>query len=367
MKRLVSSLIVVAGCWGGRSAPEAPSPRMPETGEAEWTVEVEAPADAQDFDFGAVTEAVATRGPRPVVFAGALFSTDKPRVVATSEGPRPTRDGELLGVVQGEDAATVTTLRGERFTIPYALVPKEARWYDLAPGILAVQGTEAGARFTRFDGGRSSPSWVHDAAAAGVTSVRRVGWFDGGDPLFALDHEAASNATLLRLAAAKGSSATLATVPKGRIAFSPRTGQLAVVFDAPRAGCEACSRAEVYDLRSGKQAAGFGLLAPGDATASDVGTVGFDGKVLWMYSYRAEVHTDFGLQGSESCGYDAYDVATGQHFRTLSSAARDWRRISAGCRVRALLPMADGGALAFALLSNQERRVARVYKFAAPP
>jgi hypothetical protein len=136
------------------------------------------------------------------------------------------------------------------------------------------------------------------------------------------------------------------------------------VFPKETVDCTTCERAEIYDL-AGTLVTGFALPHPGDRTATggDTMSLGFTGRLLWMYEYTPG-HHNHGFGGPESCGYDVYDVTTGKRARTLAEATGEWAKLTKGCTVRALPPTADGGALAFAAVGVRE---ARVYKLASPP
>ena len=353
-----SVLVLGAGCWGS-AAPTTtpPKPSAPPT--ILWTVRVFAPEGVADFNFLTVESVVAGRGDRPTMFAHALFDTDKPTATARTDPPRPAY-GELIGAELGAGAITVTTLASERRAIPYTTVPEDATWYDLAPGLLAISRSAAGVKFARFDAG-IAPTWVVDVADSSVSEVRRVGWFANGDPLIAIDHT--DNASLIRLELARHATAAVATVPRGAVALAERANRIAVVFTKVTADCKTCDSAAIYDL-AGRPMTEFRLARPGDRTVDARDReLGFDGRLLWMYGYYP-AHYNHGIGGPESCGYEAYDVAAGKRVRTLADARGDWARLTKDCAVRALLPTADGGALAFVVVGVRE---ARVVKFAAPP
>jgi len=129
----------------------------------------------------------------------------------------------------------------------------------------------------------------------------------------------------------------------------------------------------IRDLKDGHLLDAFDL-PPVDATASpgpqylDRGntSLGFDGRLLWIYEYTPEHNSDMlGTKTNEHCGYEVYDAMHGgAHVRSLSVATGDWARMTKSCRTRALLPTADGGAIAFVV--GNERR-AEVVKFDGPP
>lgn len=352
------ALIIVAGCWGSRAAPPLPPPPP---FAPQWSVRVEAPEGVRDFTFETVDFVAATRGERPTLFANARFSTDHATVIATTDPPA-VNDGELIGVELGAGATTVTTVRSEPLAILYATVPRDAIWFDLAPGILAIMKSATGARFVRFDGS-ATPTWAVDVPDAHLNAVRLVAWFADGDPLIALDHD--QGASLFRLRLATHTIAPVAIVPIGPVALAERAGRLAVVFPSGTASCASCDRAEIYDL-AGKLVTGFALPHPVDRTAGgDAMSLGFTGRLLWMYDYTPQSRNDYnGMRSKERCGYDVYDVTTGKRVRTLADATGEWAKVSKACTVRALLPTSDGGAIVFAAVDARE---ARVYKLAAPP
>lgn len=376
MKWLV--LVLLAGCWGSHPAPPRP-PRTPAPFTQQWTVRVEAPEGARDFSFETVAFVAATRGERPTLFANARFGTEHATVIATEDRPRidyRERIGYREVISVGLDAAAtiVTTLRGEPLAIPFATVPRDALWYDLAPGILAIMKSATGARFVRFDGS-ATPTWVVDVPDAHLNTVRRVEWFANGDPLISLDHH--RSASLVRLRLATHTIVPVATVRVGgdpqvggperirAVALAERVGQLAVVLPKLRAGCTTCESVEIYDL-SGKLVTGFALPDPGDRTTGGKAmSLGFTGRLLWMYAYSPASRNDFnGWSSSQRCGYEVYDVTTGKRVRTLADATGEWAKLTKDCKVRALLPTSDGGAIAFAAVDWRE---ALVIKLAAPP
>jgi hypothetical protein len=352
-------VVVAAGCSG--SPAPAPAPPKPPAVVEQWSVRVAAPEGVADFNFLTVEYVVAGRGAHPVMFANALFDTDKPVTTARTDPPKPAYD-ELIGVELGADATTVTTVSGVRRVIPYTAAPRDSIWLDLAPGVLALAKSPTGARFARFDTG-ATPAWVAEIADPAIRAVRRIDRFADGDPLIAIDRQS-GGAGLVRIDLATGGATTIATVPEGRVALAEGASRVAVVFPKQTAGCTTCESVEVYDL-AGKRIGGFALPHPGDRTVGDPAamSLGFDGRLLWMYEYDPG-HRNHGFGGREGCGYEVYDVASGKRVRSLADAGGEWAKLTKNCAVRALLPTPDGGAIAFVVLGVRE---ARVVKLAAPP
>ena len=75
-----------------------------------------------------------------------------------------------------------------------------------------------------------------------------------------------------------------------------------------------------------------------------------------MPAHRSDV---LGAGADKQCDYAVYDLAKGAKLRSLASASGDWNALSDGCRVRALLPLADGGALAVAVVGPRAVEIVR--------
>ena len=342
-------LATLAGCSRPATAtapPPAPGP--------EWTVQVTAPAELA-YTFLSTTEAIATRAERPIIFldGGVHFATSDERVTLT-RGPLPA-DGQVVRVVEEADRTAVETIRGTQIVVPYTLVPRGAYWFDVA-GLVAVWTAGEQLAFAQISADGSSLAWSASAEAT-PGQVELLGWW-GPRPLFAT--RSATGGRLYALDLAARAVRALVKLPPGPIALAPARGQIAVVYRA----ASGSHRAAIYRLDEARRIREFDLRPVTErATIGERATLGFDGTVLWTYLYQPAGRDD-GHAHRESCGYEVYDVATGQRLRTLETAAGSWAGLVGDCRVRALLPRPDGGVIA---VHASDHTTAIVVKFAHPP
>ena len=350
---------VGASCGKGGGTVTSHDPRR--IGATAWKVDVDAVGGDPGFSFANVDEVVASRADHPIVYAGARIATDQPHAQATFDGPGHT-DDEVIGVTPRADGWAIATLGGEHYTIADGAMG-QARWYDLAPGVLGVFRRAGGATASRYQGGAAKAVWSR-SIDGDVDDARVVGWL-GDDVLLAV--AGAGALAISRVHLADGAIKPIARIPGrlGRVAVSD--GRFAVVTKLQLPDGAEPVQVEVGEVGSGAIVHRFDVATGGDAVYpfGDGVSIGFDGRSLWFYWYRPEHNSDvLGTKTSEACGYDVYDVETGKRVRSLADARGDWARVSKGCHVRGLVPTADGGAIAFAVGGD---RKAEVIKFDGPP
>ena len=333
----------------------------PRVGASAWKVDVDAVGGDPAFSFANVDEVAATRAARPVMYAGARFATDQPHAQATFDGPGHS-GGEVIGVTPRPDGWTIETLGGEHYSIADGAMGT-ARWYDLAPGVLGVIRAAGGTTVARYQGGAPKAAWSR-AIDGAVDDARVVGW-QGGDVLLAVDGGGALAVSRVHLA--DGALTPLAKIPgrRGRVAVG--VSRFAALSTQERPDGTEPIRVEIHELGGGQAVRTFDLPSATDAIYpfDEQVSIGFDGRMLWLYLYRAAHDNDvLGTRSPEKCLYDVIDTDTGKRVRTLADATGDWARISKGCRVHALVATGDGGAIAFAVGGD---RKAEVIKFDGPP
>src|SRR5262249_35222794 len=114
---------------------------------------------------------------------------------------------------------------------------------------------------------------------------------------------------------------------------------------ADPASCEACSRAEIRRFADGDVVHGVRL-----GTSWQRGrTLGGAGAGIWLSRYQPAGSDDIlGGHHEASASYDVFSIKhdTGKPIRTLADARGDWRALSAGAAVHALVPAPNGRVVA---------------------
>ncbi len=347
-----------------------------------WTVQVDAPQGDEEFSFRQVAQVTATRAARPLVLAGGRIGTDSPRT-AVVPGHGGTQYGEAIGFEEksqdGSIVAVLHTFGGEQYQIP---VPSgKQHWYDLSPGVLGLVRTAKGASIARYDHDSSEPTWSKTLDGTTIDDVSAGAWLANGDVILRVAHYSETHdgetvqrehyQELVRLSPKDGTIATIGRTPVGKVAVAGKAGTIAVAYTDESGDTGVRQHVQVLSLSDGVLKAEVDLAwtqgLPFLASSSDYyPTVGFDGTLIWFYDYEPRRTSDMtGTIVDEHCGYAVYDTAKhGALVRTLNEASGEWKRISNGCGVRGLLPTVDGGAIAFAALSDRQ---AEVVKFDGAP
>jgi len=122
------------------------------------------------------------------------------------------------------------------------------------------------------------------------------------------------------------------------------TGSFVITMEDP-ATCEACSRAEVRQLADGELAHSVRMQ-----TAWQRGhTLGATDTVIWAFHYlpRGSDHM-LGTHHEAKLDYAVFSATrdTGAPLRTLADATGEWRALTDGARVHALVPAPGGRVLA---------------------
>ncbi|MEJ7599058.1 MAG: hypothetical protein WKG01_14210 [Kofleriaceae bacterium] len=356
----MTSKRAVAIAWLAACSPPGggTTPQPPEA--PAWTVEVTVPAELS-YTFLSTTEASATQAERPIVFldGGVHFATSAERVVLTRG---PLADGHVVGVLETPDRTELETIRGTQLVVPYSVVPRGAWWFD-ASGLLAAWfvGTQLTVAQLASDGGSLAWSATTDTPPG---QIELLGTW-ASELVLAIRQPAGTRLHALDLATHR--LRPLIKLPAGPIALAPRVGQVAVVYSLAPDACTSCGdRVAIYRLDERRRIRELALQPASERlTIGERATWGFDGTVLWTYLYESAGRNDAGpYPHRESCGYEVYEVSTGNRVRTLETATGTWGALLANCRVRALLPRPDGGVLA--IHATDERRATAV-KFAHPP
>lgn len=151
---------------------------------------------------------------------------------------------------------------------------------------------------------------------------------------------------LLGLAVADGAvrwRQTAANRYTSGFAVTDRDG-FAITLEDP-ASCEACSRAEIRRFTDGSVAHGV-RLGPSWTRGR---TLGVAGDALWTYLYRpAGSDHMLGVFFDAMTSYEVFSIKrdTGKPIRTLADARGEWRTLSAGAAIHALVPAPDGRVVA---------------------
>ncbi|HLL22392.1 MAG TPA: hypothetical protein VK427_09690 [Kofleriaceae bacterium] len=228
----------------------------------------------------------------------------------------------------------MTTANGTLTEVAAGVVPHDTDWFGAANRLLAVSRRTEDVAFAAVENGTAR--WREQVSLARVQAVTYLGDLDGAW-LFALARR--ESTTVVAVDFDKRRVASLARTQAGRGAFDSVTKQLAVMGR---------SHAEIWDLPRQRLVRRVRLPPISERTAySDSASLGFDGKVIWMYLYAPPNSGDSVIVVRRRfCAYDVYDATSGALLRTMKDASGQWRSLAADCRIRALLPRENGRVLA---------------------
>ena len=241
-----------------------------------------------------------------------------------------------------------------------------------SPGVLSLSRGKDGAAVGRYDHGDSKPTWTRTIDSPGLVAVSKVAWLANGDALLLL--ETATSSELIDLKVADGSDTVVATLgarpsvavsepTKTFVALVPRTR---LYLLPSRRGAKARHRRDNPFVRL----PGPGATAKAGAVLSDAlgnTNLGFDGRLVWVYSYVASHRSDtMGTKSDERCGYEVYDTANGgARVRQLESGSDGWELFESGVSRASVDP--DGRWWCAGNRGGGSARRAAVVKFDGPP
>ncbi len=308
----------MAACSG--TAPLRPTTSPPRV---LWQVKVEVPSGLK-FNMETVDGALADSGERPeLYFREGLHAPTSAPSVALAFGPVATSTRIVREDNRG--AWKLTRANGRETGVALDDVPADAAWFDVDGKLVAVSGAASFAEIS--DDGIVVWSARVPAVRDGVTFLGTT----RGRALFQLQRS--SGSTVVAVDFTAHTAKILLQGQAGRGVLAERTNQLAIAGN---------KRFEVFDLATGSRIRSVELPPFSERTAYSVqADLGFDGNEIWAYLYAPPSNGSIFIH-KEICRYDVFDATTGRLMRTLADATGEWKRLTVGCAVRALLPQPDG-------------------------